>query len=165
MFRLNVLLVASNVKVGLTMININYFKIFLLFVLTWHIGHNRIKSQKTELDDEMDVGQLTFGYCLKNHSFLIVCGLSLEGCLNECAIRKKCKSFNYIKLYLLCELNELDQSDSSLQICHGSAYMDVSSQHSVRRHCACLYAVIITLQYCCRKIQTYFKIFAIIKFI
>lgn len=123
----NVPLVASTVKVVLTMVYNHYFRIFLTFAFTWHIGHNN-KSTKTEVE----FGQLTFGHCLRNHSFLIVCGLSMEGCLNKCTERKKCKSFNYFKLYRLCELNETDLSDSSLQICHGSAYMDVSAQHSVR---------------------------------
>lgn len=59
-------------------------------------------------------------------------GLSLEQCINECFYRKRCKSINFQRHLLACELNSDDSTDViEIPDRRGSVYSEKKSWNMV----------------------------------
>lgn len=59
-------------------------------------------------------------------------GLSLEQCFNECFYRKRCKSINFQRHLLACELNSNDSTDlNEILDRRGSVYSEKKSWNLV----------------------------------
>lgn len=99
----------------------------VVFILFWHSGLNHENWEPVK-------GQLIIGHCLEINVFLVIHGLTLIACREECAKRKKCKSLTYNRRYPLCKLNDADQSDSSIQACPGYVYMEITAESSVSQY-------------------------------
>ena len=92
---------------------------------------NQVIGDTVSYAADWNAEKLTLGHCLRNESFLVINGLTVKGCQEECAKRTKCLSFNYIRHYPLCELNTVDQGNYNIQECPGYAYMNISAENSV----------------------------------
>lgn len=59
----------------------------------------------------VDANQVSHGFQLEGQTLRRMWNLSLKQCHDECMLRNTCKSYNYIRSVLLCELNKADKVD------------------------------------------------------
>lgn len=61
---------------------------------------------------QLNAAKVSYGRKLERAAMTILWGLSLRSCHQECAWRKTCRSYNYIRLTYMCELNLADKIDA-----------------------------------------------------